>query len=172
MPMVYFIKSGKQRSLPWILSMQNKFSMSLNKPTGCGSILNSVQIDSEICEKICAEVFEFSHNCNLEWRSSHPNWWWNEEISSLYNHTQLKINRSLNDQVQAYISNFFKKSHKWHSLLWTLIGCDEYAKISPIMVNLRDSWGTQNKKKKDVMKLVWHSSDQQVSKYIKFNPNW
>ena len=36
------------------------------KPTGCGSILIFIKISGELGEKMCAD---FSHNCDLEWRS-------------------------------------------------------------------------------------------------------
>ena len=41
---IYVLKSHMQCSLPWILLVQNKFSMSLNKPTDCGNILNFIKI--------------------------------------------------------------------------------------------------------------------------------
>ena len=43
---VDFIKSRQQSFLPWILLVQNKFSMSLKDPTGCGKMPNFIQINS------------------------------------------------------------------------------------------------------------------------------
>ena len=64
---VYFTKSCQQRSLPWIV--QNKFSVSFNKPTGCGHILNFICINRRISEKMDTKFSYFSYNCDLEWRS-------------------------------------------------------------------------------------------------------
>ena len=46
-----FIKSCQQNSLSWILLAQNKFRMTLNKPTGYGNIQNFIQIHCEIVKK-------------------------------------------------------------------------------------------------------------------------
>ena len=57
------MKNKKQRQESFLLLIalvQNKFSMSSNKPTGCGMILNSMSTDCQICEKLDTEVFEFS----------------------------------------------------------------------------------------------------------------
>ena len=43
--MVYLIKSHKWTSYLWILIMWNEFSISFNKPTASGSILNLIQFD-------------------------------------------------------------------------------------------------------------------------------
>ena len=61
------MKSPKCSSSLRLLIVQNKFTMSFNKPTGCGSI-HWNQANQEICEKNNAEVFAFS-NYDLEWRS-------------------------------------------------------------------------------------------------------
>ena len=40
--------------------------MSFNKPIGCDNILDLIQIDTSICEKIDTIVFDFSYNCKFE----------------------------------------------------------------------------------------------------------
>ena len=40
--------------------------MCINKPAGCGNILNFIQINWKICEKMGTKVFDFSYNCELE----------------------------------------------------------------------------------------------------------
>ena len=49
---IYYIKSCQQSSLPWILLVQNKVSMSFSKATGCGNTMNFIQIDTYVCEKM------------------------------------------------------------------------------------------------------------------------
>ena len=61
---VYFIKSQTAEFSP--LLVQSKFSMSFNKPTGCGNILNFIQIDTQSSEKMDTKVFDFSYSCDLE----------------------------------------------------------------------------------------------------------
>ena len=68
----YFIKSCQQSSLPWIILLQNKFSMSFHISTGCGSRLNFIQTDTQIYKKMDTKVYDFSHNCHLERRSRSP----------------------------------------------------------------------------------------------------
>ena len=45
--------------LPWILIAQNRFSTSLNKPRGCGTILKFTQIKRNICKKTNTKDFAF-----------------------------------------------------------------------------------------------------------------
>ena len=45
--------------------VQNKFSMSFNKPAGCDNTLKFIHIDCEISEKTDTKVFDFSYNCDL-----------------------------------------------------------------------------------------------------------
>ena len=40
--------------------------MRFNKTTGFGNILNLIQIDAYICEKMDTEVSDFLNNCDLE----------------------------------------------------------------------------------------------------------
>ena len=68
MLIIYLIKC-QQSSLHWILFVQNKFSLSFNKPTGCGNIPNFFQIHYKISEKMDIKVFNFSYNYDLKWRS-------------------------------------------------------------------------------------------------------
>ena len=67
-----FIKSCQQSSFPWILlcatTTATTKSMSFNKPTGCGNMLNFIQINTQICERI-PKLFYFSHNYDLERRT-------------------------------------------------------------------------------------------------------
>ena len=62
--------------------MQNKFSMSFNKPAGCDNTLNLIQIDIQISQKMNTEVFDFSRLCDLE-DQDHQNQYQNVEISGL-----------------------------------------------------------------------------------------
>ena len=66
---ISFTKSCQQSSFPWILHVQNKFRMRFNKPTGCDNRLNLIQMNCKIYEKMDTKVFNFSCNCDLEWRS-------------------------------------------------------------------------------------------------------
>ena len=68
-------------SFPWILLVQNEFSMNFNKPTGCGNILNFIQIYHKISEKVDTEVFDFSYNCESQ---GHLNQYQSVELSSPY----------------------------------------------------------------------------------------
>ena len=75
---VYFIKSRKEISPPWKLIKWSKFSTNFNKPTGFRNILIFIQTNLEIWKKMREKVFDFSNNCDLEWkakpRSSKLNW--------------------------------------------------------------------------------------------------
>ena len=86
--------------------MQNTFSTSLNKPTGCGSILHFIKIDSEISRKMTA-VFNFSYNVTLNEGQCHPNWYQNVEFGGLYHQTKCKRNQSVNVWIQANVKVFF-----------------------------------------------------------------
>ena len=61
-------KSHLNSSLPWVLIMWTKLSMSFNKSTGCGNTINFIQIN---------------------WSQCHPNWY-NVELIYLYCHTHKK----------------------------------------------------------------------------------
>ena len=52
-----------------ILNGQNEMSMEFITRTRLNSIPNSIQIDRKLSEIIGAEVFAFSHPCDLESRS-------------------------------------------------------------------------------------------------------
>ena len=55
--------------------MRKKIEMSFNNLlTGCGCIPNFIQIDREICDKISADVYAFSYNCDIETGQDHSNW--------------------------------------------------------------------------------------------------
>ena len=54
----FLMKPPQQSSFPWALIEQYKFSPSLNKPTGCGSQVQFIQINSEICEKKWVQKFQ------------------------------------------------------------------------------------------------------------------
>ena len=40
--------------------------MSFNKPTSCGNILNLIQIDAKMFEKMDTKGLDFLYNCDLE----------------------------------------------------------------------------------------------------------
>ena len=65
----YSIKSHQQSSLPYKVLVQNKFSMTFNKPTGRGNMLNFIQINCQISKKMDTGVFDVSYNCDLKWES-------------------------------------------------------------------------------------------------------
>ena len=48
--------------------------MSFNKPTGCRRALNFIQIDCELCEKMCAENFDSHSTLTLDEDQGHSNW--------------------------------------------------------------------------------------------------
>ena len=47
------------------IDLWNKFSMRICKPTGHNSLLNFINISWEIYEKMSAENFDFSYNCDF-----------------------------------------------------------------------------------------------------------
>ena len=42
------------------------FNMSFNKSAGCGNILNFIQINTQICQKMDTKICDLSYNCDLE----------------------------------------------------------------------------------------------------------
>ena len=81
-----FYNISQQSSLPWPLLVQNKYNWSFNKPTGCGNIPNSIQIDGNFFEKMDTNVFDFSY---LE-RKSRSSKTQNAELSGLHHHTKFQ----------------------------------------------------------------------------------
>ena len=51
---------------PLYIICTKNFSMSCGKPTGCGTILNFIQINCKIFKKMDSIFFYFSYNCNLK----------------------------------------------------------------------------------------------------------
>ena len=117
---VYFIKPHQHSPLPRILLVHNRFSMSSNKTTGCGNILNFIEIDTQICKKMDTKVFDFSENCDIDWR--HSNWYNNVEHSGLYHHTKSERHRSVNVWMPTNTKVSLMKSHKYGYLPWILNG--------------------------------------------------
>ena len=69
---VYFLtKSPMLGSLPSILTGEDRMSAEIIRPKSLNSIPNSFQIHSKVCEIIGADVFPFSHPCNLNQGHGH-----------------------------------------------------------------------------------------------------
>ena len=68
-----FIKSTRYSSLPSILIIK---SLSLNRPTGHGSLINFIKINRENCEKMFTEVdyMLFHTTVSLNEGQGHSNW--------------------------------------------------------------------------------------------------
>ena len=94
--------------------------MSFNKATGCGNILNFIQIDTQICKKMDTKVLTSNTAVTFNEGHGHPNSYQNVEHSSLYHHTKLERNWSVNVSIKANVEVFFTKWHKYCSLLWIL----------------------------------------------------
>ena len=62
----YFIKSLQDSSLPLILTRRNNSCTSFNKLTGCGRVLNFMQIVWEICEKMSEQILDFRNNYDFK----------------------------------------------------------------------------------------------------------
>ena len=93
MLIVYFIKSPQQSSLPWMLLVQNKFSMHFNKPTGCGYTLNFMHIDCQISENMDTQISTSHTMVTLNEGLGYPNWYQNVELSGPY-HIKFERNQS------------------------------------------------------------------------------
>ena len=66
---VFLTKSNKYGSLPWILNRCDKMSMKFIKLLNPNSRANSIKIHWKLGEIIGAEVFAFSHSCDLQSKS-------------------------------------------------------------------------------------------------------
>ena len=77
--------------------------MSLNEPTGPGSIIKFIKIHCKICTKISTAAFAFSHKCVL---ACNFTWYQTEEFSGVYHHITFERNWPLNIQTQANIKGF------------------------------------------------------------------
>ena len=146
---VHFIKSCQQSSLPWILcatppppTKKTKTKTKQKPPTknkkkkklAWASTNQQVMTtyfhpNWNFNFKMDTKFIAFSCNCDLEWRSSHPNWYQNVQHKGLYYHTkferkcsvnvQFESNQFVNIQMHAYV-NFFV----WiHSVKQKLFSC-------------------------------------------------
>ena len=114
---IYFIKSHQQSPLSWIFLMKNKFSMSFNKPIGCGNILKLVK----------KSVLKFVRRWTLKFLIFYTIVTLNEnvELSGLYHHTKFERNRSVNVWIQTSIKVLVTKSDKNGCLPWIMNGWDK-----------------------------------------------
>ena len=110
---IFSSKSPKLSSLLWILIMQHNISMSLNRPTGHGSIKFH---PPQICKKKSTKNL-FLYNCYLEWGSGHSHWYQTKQFNIVYHCTQFERNHFVNVWIHADIF-FVMKSHKLESLPW------------------------------------------------------
>ena len=90
--------------------MPNRFSMSFNKLAARGNILNFIQIHLEISEKMSAEVFDLSYNCDLERRSKSLKLVSKCRVKWSLSPYQAERNRSVYLWIQANVKSDFKKS--------------------------------------------------------------
>ena len=115
----YFVKSVQQNSLPWILPVRKKSSMGFktNKQVATtkfypNRFLNlqkqkQKQNKTNKQKNPDTDVFDFSYNCELEWRQKSFKSYQNVVLSGLYHHTKFERNRFVNVWLQPNVEGWF-----------------------------------------------------------------
>ena len=113
------VYSIKRCSLPWILLVEN-IHISFNKPTGCGNILNFIQIQTDwnICKKMAAKflIFHTTLTLNKGQGLSTGIKMQSSEVSTIRPSLKQMSLQNVQSQAECNFSfsffNFFTKSHK------------------------------------------------------------
>ena len=90
--------------------------MSLNRPTGHGSILDYIQIDLQFMRKRAQKVLLSEMTVTLSENQGQSHWHQTIQFSDIYHCTKFERNWSVNDRMQANVIVFLTASPKLDSL--------------------------------------------------------